>query len=186
MDALELDFDKSLEDKPLLLFFQDEGRFGRINTLQRCWSPVSQRAIVCNQLIRQYTYAYTAVCPATGETFSLILPYANSDAMKIFMREMSKEYPNNRIAMIMDNASWHKNEEKIYPKNIKPIFLPPRAPELNPVENIWHYIKEKYFNNRIFKSIGLVEEKLSEVLGNLNKQKKSIKRLTSYKWLSSL
>jgi transposase len=185
LDALNLKFDKSLQDKPLLLFFQDEGRFGRINTLQRCWGPINDRPIVCKQLIRQYTYAYTAVCPSTGETFSLILPYANSDSMKIFIKEMSKAYPNNRIAMIMDNASWHKNEEKIYPKNIKPIFLPPRAPELNPVENIWHYIKEKFFNNRIFKSIEKVEKKLCDVLSGLNDNKNIIKNIANYHWLSA-
>jgi len=105
--------------------------------------------------------------------------------MKIFIAEMSKVYPNNRIAMIMDNASWHKNEDKIYPRNVKPIFLPARAPELNPVENIWHYIKEKFFNNRIFKSIEKVEEKLCEVLAGLNNTKDIIKRIANYHWLSA-
>ncbi len=185
MDAVRLSFDSNLQDKPLLLFFQDEGRFGRINTLQRCWGPISDRPVVCRQLVRQYTYAYTAVNPSTGETFSLILPYANSDSMKIFIEEMGKKYADNRIAIIMDNASWHKDEEKIYPDNIKPIFLPPRAPELNPVENIWHHIKEKFFNNRIFKSIKKVEEKLCEVLAGLNNTKDVIKRIADYHWLSA-
>lgn len=106
--------------------------------------------------------------------------------MKIFIEEMSKAYPDNRIAMIMDNASWHKNEEKIYPKNIKPIFLPPRSPELNPVENIWHFIKEKFFNNRIFEKIKDVEDKLCDVLGNLNNFKETIRSIANYHWISSL
>jgi hypothetical protein len=28
------------------------------------------------------------------------------------------------------------------PKNVTPIWLPSRAPELNPVENIWQYLRQ--------------------------------------------
>ena len=108
--------------------------------------------------------------------------------MKIFLNEMSKAYPNNRIVMIMDNASWHNNYSIEEAKNIKPLFLPPRAPELNPVECIWHYIKENNFSNRIFESIEKVVDKLTEVLYKLNNniEKAIIKRLTNFKWLSPL
>ena len=149
---------------------------------------MNKRAIVCKQQIRQYVYAYTAVSPQTGETFSLILPYANSEAMKIFLNEMSKSYPENRIIMIMDNASWHNDFSIKEAKNIKSLFLPPRAPELNPVECIWHHIKEKYFSNRVFSSIGKVVEKLAEVLGELNNnlEKSIIKKMTHFKWFSTL
>lgn len=90
--------------------------------------------------------------------------------------------------MIMDNASWHNNYSIEEAKNIKPLFLPPRAPELNPVECIWHYIKENNFSNRIFESIEKVVDKLTEVLYKLNNniEKAIIKRLTNFKWLSPL
>jgi hypothetical protein len=38
------------------------------------------------------------------------------------------------------------------PKNITPIFLPSRAPELNPVENIWHYMRANWLSNRVFET----------------------------------
>lgn len=184
MAAVELTFDKSLSRKPLLLFFQDEGRFGRINTLHRCWVPQGTRAIIGKQLIRQYTYAYTAVCPETGETFSLILPYADSDSMSIFLRELSKQYSQNRIVLIMDNASWHSYKSMIDIQNIKPLFLPPRAPELNPVECIWHHIKEKYFSNRVFNNISEVEQRLVEALVELNHDKQKMIKMTLFNWIS--
>ena len=188
MESTELEFDKSLKDKPIKIFFQDEGRFGRINSLHRCWSPINNRAVVCKQLIRQYVYAYTAVCPKTGETFSLILPYANSEAMKIFLNEMSKAYPENRIIMIMDNASWHNNYSIKEVRNIKPLFLPARALELNPVECIWQHIKENHFSNRVFESIEKVIEKLVDVLQKLNNnmERSIIKKMTYFNWLSTL
>jgi transposase len=36
------------------------------------------------------------------------------------------------------------------PKNISLIFLPSRSPELNPVENIWQYLRANWLSNRVF------------------------------------
>lgn len=30
------------------------------------------------------------------------------------------------------------------------IFLPSRAPELNPVENVWQYLRQNWLSNRVF------------------------------------
>jgi len=68
-----------------MLFFQDEGRFGRINNLSKCWVPQNTRAIIDQQMIREYIYTYTAVCPQTGENFSLILPYSDTICMNTFL-----------------------------------------------------------------------------------------------------
>ena len=38
------------------------------------------------------------------------------------------------------------------PKNITPIFLPSRSPELNPVENIWQYLRANWLSNRVFET----------------------------------
>lgn len=38
------------------------------------------------------------------------------------------------------------------PKNITPIFLPSRAPKLNPVENVWQYLRQNWLSNRAFDS----------------------------------
>ena len=65
--------------KPVKLFFEDEARFGRINNLSKCWVNRKDRAIVNQQIIREYIYAYTTVCPATGETFSIISPQNDFD-----------------------------------------------------------------------------------------------------------
>jgi len=145
--------------------------------------PAGTRAVVGKQLIRQYTYAYTAVCPETGETYSLILPYADSDSMSIFLEKLSEHYSQNRIIMVMDNASWHSTKSMLGIQNIKPLFLPPRAPELNPVECIWHHIKERHFSNRVFKSIEEVEQRLVIALVELNQEKSKMRKMTLFNWL---
>ena len=137
-----------------MLFFQDEGRFGRIDNVSSCWVPSGTRAKVGNQIIRKYTYAYTAICPETGESFSLILPYANCECMDIFMQGVSEKFKNYRIIMAMDSASWHTGEKTKKWENIVPLFQPPYSPELNPVEHIWHHIRESYnFKNKTFSSM---------------------------------
>jgi transposase len=40
----------------------------------------------------------------------------------------------------------------VVPENITPIFLPSRAPELNPVENIWQYLRQNWLSNTVFEN----------------------------------
>jgi len=149
VDAKSLEFDKEYDNRPIKLFFQDEARFGRIDSISSCWVPHGCRARVGNQVVREYTYAYLTVCPETGENFSLILPYlycvrstryVNKNCMDIFLNSVSEAFSNYRIVMAMDRASWHTGIENEKWKNIVPLFQPPYSPEVNPVENLWHHI----------------------------------------------
>ncbi|MDR2652310.1 MAG: hypothetical protein LBC68_08365 [Prevotellaceae bacterium] len=92
---------------------QDKARFGKIYKICSCWVPHHDRALVFKQIIRQYTYLYSAICPETGEQFSMILPYANSECMAIFLEEFSKQFSDYRVIMVMDNASWRDNERQL-------------------------------------------------------------------------
>lgn len=86
----------------------------------------------------------------------------------------------------MDRASWHTagdNTKKW--DNIVPLFQPAYSPELNPVENLWHHIREKgNFKNTTFKDMEEVEQKLSEQLINLDK--KTVKSITLFHWIKSI
>ena len=186
MASAAMNFPEHTSEKPIKLFFQDEGRFGRINSIAKCWVPNGKRAIVGNQTIRQYTYVYTAVCPETGENYSLILPYANTESMNIFLDEISDEFKKYRIILTMDNAAWHDGKDLKKYDNIVPLFLPPYSPELNPVEYIWHYVKDHYkFKNRTFKSMDEVINQLGFAFGELNKNTEVVKSFSLYNWIYS-
>lgn len=174
------------DTRPFKLFFQDEARFGRINNVSRCWVNGKDRAVVAQQMIREYIYAYTAVCPETGETVSLIMPYSNTEIMGIFLKEVSEQQKNNRILMILDGAGWHKSNLLQIPENIQLYSLPPYSPELNPVEHIWDYIREqKGFNNYTFESINKVEDKLCDTLSQLYNEKEILKSMCNFNWIKS-
>src|SRR4030067_3115182 len=80
------------DHRPVLLFAQDEGRFGRISDVRRAWSPLGMRPQAPRQVIRTYLYVFTAVCPALGSMHSLILPWANTEMMNIFLRQVAEDF----------------------------------------------------------------------------------------------
>lgn len=183
MVAAENDFEPALEQYPIRLYFQDEARFGSINTVQKCWCKRGVMPYVTQQQIREYTYAFTAVCPETGDSCSLIMPYADTDAMGIFLETLSNQQCNERIILCMDKAGWHTTKQLVIPNNIIIWFLPPYSPELNPVEPIWREIRAKYFNNKTFDSLIEVDKHLEYSLVDFTKDKEMLKKLTNVKYL---
>lgn len=174
-------FDPS-DTRPLLLLFQDEARFGRINALRRCWAPHGIRPHVDFQVVRQFTYVYAAVCPQTGQNFSLILPDADSAMMNLFISELMAHYKEYRVIMVVDQASWHKSTSIKKYDNLRFIFLPPASPELNPAEHLWEHVREKYFANQAFDSISEVEERLERAFHDAHLDTETIRSLVSFSW----
>jgi len=54
--------------------------------------------------------------------------------------------------LLLDRAGWHTTDKLNIPKNMTLIFLPSRSPELNPVENVWQYLRANWLSNRIFET----------------------------------
>ena len=60
--------------------------------------------------------------------------------------------PGAHAVLILDQAGWHTTDKLAIPHNITLLPLPPRSPELNPVENIWQFMRDNWLSNRVFKS----------------------------------
>ena len=54
--------------------------------------------------------------------------------------------------LLLDRAGWHTTARLVVPKNLTLIFLPSRAPELNPVETIWQHLRQTWLSNRVFET----------------------------------
>ncbi len=166
--------------------FQDEARFGRINDPCDCWAPPGIRPSVPCHMVREYTFAYAAVSPWDGVLDSLVLPVVNAQAMSLFLTEVSQRHLNEFILMVMDKAGWHQADDLKIPENMRVIFLPPYSPELNPVEHLWDDIREKWFPNKVFKSLDAVESLLVEALATLENSTEKVKSMTGFKWINNL
>jgi transposase len=102
--------------------------------------------------------------------------------MDVFMQGVSETFKGYRIIMAMDSASWHTGDKTKKWENIVPLFQPPYSPELNPVEHIWHHIRETHnFKNRTFNSMQEVEDKLAIALNQLDKE--TVKSISQFKWI---
>jgi len=69
--------------------------------------------------------------------------------------------------LLLDRAVWHTTGDLVVPKNMTLIFLPSRAPELNPVENIWQSLRGNWLSNRIFDSYEAIIDAACEAWQNL-------------------
>jgi transposase len=81
------------------------------------------------------------------------MPACNSEAMSLHLAEIARKVASDAHAvLILDQAGWHLSGRLAVPPNITLIALPAKCPELNPVENIWQFMRDNWLSNRIFKS----------------------------------
>lgn len=134
-------------------------------------------------LTHEYTYAFGAVDVCTGELDSLILPHVNTGCMQLFLDEVATRHPDERIVMVIDGAGWHRSESLKPPENIYLLSLPPYAPELNPIEHVWDELREKFFHNRVFKSLDALEDHLALALKSLETDNTTVASIVSWSWI---
>jgi len=73
--------------------------------------------------------------------------------MNLHLAEIAKAVaPGAHAVLLVDQAGWHLSPRLFIPANITIMPLPPKCPELNPVENIWQYMRDNWLSNRVFKS----------------------------------
>jgi len=73
--------------------------------------------------------------------------------MPLHLDEISRNVAAGAHAVLrLDRAGWHTTSKLDVPDNITPIFLPSRAPELNPVENVWQYLRQNWLSNTVFEN----------------------------------
>ncbi len=56
------------------------------------------------QIVREYLYALVAVCPALGRMTSLVLPYADTAMMNLFLAHLSRDFNEFFVLMLMDQV----------------------------------------------------------------------------------
>ena len=139
--------------KPIEIWFQDEARIGQKNKITRRWAWRGTRPSAPHDQRTRSTYIFGAICPAQGTGAGLILPFCNTAAMALHLAEISRTVaPGAHAVLLLDQAGWHLSAKLDVPDNITLMPLPPKSPELNPVENIWQFIRENWLSNRIFTS----------------------------------
>ena len=81
----------------------------------------------------------------------MLSPNINTNIINVFFKQFCKETdPNVHVVMVWDRAGFHTSKDLKVPENITIVPLPAYAPELNPIENLWHYLRSHYWANRSY------------------------------------
>ena len=132
-------------------FVMDEARLGRQGTPTRVWARTGSRPTAVRQTKYEWVYLYAAVEPSTGESVALLAPNVDTGTFNVFLRMLSAELkPGEHVVLILDGAGWHKSKSLAVPDNVTCLLLPAYSPELNPAENLWHYLRSHHLSNRAY------------------------------------
>ena len=128
-------------------------------------------------------YLFGAICPRRGTGAALMLPRADASMMQLHLEEISRTVAAKAHAVVvMDRAGWHKTDKLKVPNNLTIILLPPRSPELNPVENIWQYLRQTWLSNRVFETYDAILDAGCDAWQNLIARPETIMSIGTRDW----
>jgi len=103
--------------------------------------------------------------------------------MQLHLDEISRHVAEGAHAvLLLDRAGWHTTGKLRMPANITPILRPSRAPELNPVENIWQYMRANWLSNRVFETYDAIIDAACEAWRKLIAQPQTITSIGLRDW----
>ena len=145
--------------RPVEIWFQDEARVGQQGTLTRVWARRGTRPRAPRDRRYAWAYLFGAVCPERAIGAALVLPYADAAATGLHLAEISDQVaPGAHAVVVLDRAGWHGAGDLVVPENLTLLPLPSYSPELNPVENVWEYLRQNQLSLRVWPDYDAIVE----------------------------
>ena len=130
-----------------------------------------------------YTYCFGAVCINTGQNEAIVSPRANSDAMKKYLELISKATPKGMMSVvILDRAGWHQKSLAREFNNLILMPLPPYSPELNPIEQVWSWLRQHCLANRCFDDYDDIVDSLCKAWNTFRQDTERVISMCLRKW----
>jgi transposase len=169
------------------LWFMDEARVGQKGGVTHVWYQKGARPRGPRQHGFTSTYLFGAVCPERGEGVALVLPEVSTAAMDLFLAELSRAVPaGTHAALVLDGAGWHVSDDLTVPANLTLIHPPPYSPELNPVERVWEYLRDRWLSHRVLAGgYEAVVDAACAAWNALLAEPGRLRSLTNFPWLPS-
>jgi len=165
------------------VWFQDEARVGQQGTLTRCWAKKGTRPRLKRQRQYESAYLFGAVCPEKDKSVGIVMPKVNTASMQVHLDLIAKKIPPGRYAIIvLDRAGWHTSPKLKTYRNLYLMPLPPTSPELNPTEQVWQQLRDRYLANRGFKDYEDIVESCCYAWNDFTQQKGNIRKLCTRSW----
>jgi len=168
--------------KALQLWCEDEAREGQKGRTGHRWFTRGVRPPGCRDRRFLSTYIFAAVRPGHDDAFALVLPEARAVTMDMFLARFAETLPVGVHAVLMlDQAGWHGRAALQVRANIT--LLPLYSPQLNPVERVWLYLRERCLSFRLYQSEAAIVDALCTAWNALCDEVGRLTILTSYPWL---
>ena len=156
---------------------------GQQGTLTRIWARRGTRPRAPRDTRYQWAYIFGAVCPVRGTAAGLVLPFVNTAAMNAHLAEIARNVtPGAHALLILDGAGWHGSAALVVPDNLSLLNLPPYSPELNPVENVWAYLRANKLAISVFESYDDIVDACCNAWNFFANDHKAIASITSRSW----
>ena len=132
------------------LWFADEARVGQKGRVTHVWYERGVRPRGVRQHRFGSAYLFGAVCPERDAGVALVVPEASTAAMDLLLAELAEDLPpGTHAVVVLDRAGYHVARDLKVPPNLTLVHLPPYAPELNPMERAWEYLRERHLSHRV-------------------------------------
>ncbi len=129
----------------------------------------------------QWFWLYTAIEPATGDSFSLYLPSLDGVCLQVFLEHLKAAYPEDALLLVMDRASSHRSTRVAWPQDVQLLLLPAYSPQLNPAERCFQELRQA-LSNHLFNTLETLQAALTDALRPFWHDKPRLAQLTSYPW----
>ncbi len=147
------------------------------------WAPKGTRPRALKQQGFTSAFVFGSVCPATGDSAAIVMPQTNTDAMNKHLALLSAHLQHNEHAVLVcDNASWHRSKQLQVPSNITLVHLPAYSPELNPVEQVWQWMRQRFWSNRFFVNYDDIVDAVCDALNIFDKNIERVSSLCTRSW----
>ena len=165
------------------IWWQDEARIGQKNKLTRRWAKRGTRPSAPQDQRTSWAYIFGAICPGKAKAAGLVMPYANTEAMELHLVEISRIVAKGAHAvLLLDQAGWHTTGKLNCPDNITLLPLPPRAPELNSMENVWQYMRDNWLSNLVFETYDDIVDTCCDAWNRFANQPHRIRSIGQRDW----
>jgi DDE superfamily endonuclease len=171
------------EAERLEVWFLDEARVGQTGRVGRRWFERGMRPRGVRDLRHEAIYLFGAVCPERDAGVALVLPSVSAAAMQAMLDELSQAVAADAHAVVlMDRAGWHTARELDLPGNLTPVFLPAYSPELNAIERVWLYLRERFLSHRLWPSYNAILDACCAAWNALLSETGRIRSLCALDW----
>ena len=188
--------------RPLEIWFADEARVGQKGTLTYVWARLAEGSVRRSRMegqaegrrgsrppaVRDNRHdsasLFGAVCPERCVGGAIIMPAVNSEAMGEHLKEISAQVtPGAHAVLLLDRAGWHQQGKRLpVPDNISLLPLPAYSPELNPMENVWEFLRGNFLSHRVWDTYELILKACRDAWNKLMRMPERIASLTQRPW----